>query len=414
MTETKEVKKRRHFTYTDPILTACVLFLTLFGTIMVLSASISSKTNIISEVMSAAVRQVAFLIISYAIYFVIVKFFTFELLNKWILVLLVIEIGMLIVTRAFGSIGGSYAWIRIGPLSLQPSEFAKVLMVMTIVVFMCDIKTTKVKKAWTIIRYPVLVFLTFAFLIVVYQHDFGSGFACLAIGAICFLVPSHKLFKPVKIGILIIAVLGIVLTALFMTEGFRMWLTSDELRAFMANNAVIGKIWNKVSYQFYRFLSAGNPLWDRFGYSQELLNSLLGMSRGNLTGIGLGNSIQKFGYLASASADYIFPVIVEELGLIGIACVFIPYTIMFYRLVKYALLVKSEKEKVVLIGTFTYFFIHMFLNIGGVSAFIPLTGVPLLLVSRGGSAMMASLALMGVSQNIIRKYNYKNDENNSR
>lgn len=414
MTETKQVKKRRHVTYTDPILTACVLFLTLFGTIMVLSASISSKTNIISEVMSAAVRQVAFLIISYTIYFVMIKLFSFELLNKWILVLLVIEIGMLIITRVFGSIGGSYAWILIGPLSLQPSEFAKVLMVMTIVVFMCDIKTTKVKKAWTIIRYPVLVFLAFAFFIIIYQHDFGSGFACLAIGAICFLVPSHKLFKPVKIAILIIAVLGIALTALFMTEGFRTWLTSDELRAFMASNAVIGKIWDKVSYQFYRFLSAGNPLWDRFGYSQELLNSLLGMSRGNLTGIGLGNSIQKFGYLASASADYIFPVIVEELGLIGIGCIFIPYTIMFYRLVKYALLVKSEKEKVVLIGTFTYFFVHMFLNIGGVSAFIPLTGVPLLLVSRGGSAMMASLALMGVSQNIIRKYNYKNDENNSR
>ena len=365
--------------------------------------------------MSALIRQILFLAVSYFLYFLMIKIFSFDLLNTWILVLLAIEMGLLIVTRVFGSIGGSYAWIRLGPLSIQPSEFAKVLMVLTITVFMCDIKTTKVKKAWTIIRYPVIVFLAFAFLIIVYQHDFGSGFACLAIGAICFLVPSHKLFRKVKIGILAIAVLGIVLTVLFMSEGFRNWLTSDELRAFMANNAFIGKIWNRVSYQFYRFLSAGNPLWDRFGYSQELLNSLLGMSRGSLTGIGLGNSIQKFGYLASASADYIFPVIVEELGLIGIACVFIPYFIIFYRLVKYALLVKTEKEKVVLIGTFTYFFVHMFLNIGGVSAFIPLTGVPLLLISRGGSAMMASLALMGVSQNIIRKHNAKySNEDNSR
>ena len=199
-----------------------------------------------------------------------------------------------------------------------------------------------------------------------------------------------------------------------MTEGFRNWLTSDAVAEFVANNRLFGKIFNKVAYQFYRFLSAGNPLWDRFGYSQELLNSLLGMSRGNLTGVGLGNSIQKFGYLASASADYIFPVIVEELGIIGIACVFIPYFIIYIRLIRYALLVKTEKEKVILVGTFAYLFIHMFLNIGGVTAFIPLTGVPLLLCSRGGTSMICTMAIMGISQNVIRKYNrrVREDENN--
>ena len=102
--------------------------------------------------MSALIRQILFLAVSYFLYFLMIKIFSFDLLNTWILVLLAIEMGLLIVTRVFGSIGGSYAWIRLGPLSIQPSEFAKVLMVLTITVFMCDIKTTKVKKAWTIIR----------------------------------------------------------------------------------------------------------------------------------------------------------------------------------------------------------------------------------------------------------------------
>ena len=137
------------------------------------------------------------------------------------------------------------------------------------------------------------------------------------------------------------------------------------------------------------------------------------MSRGNIYGVGLGNSIQKFGYLASASADYIFPVIVEELGLIGIACVFVPYFIIYFILIKYSLKVKTEKEKVLLMGTCAYLFVHMFLNIGGVTAFIPLTGVPLLLISRGGTSMICTLAIMGISQNVIRKYNSRiEDENN--
>ena len=381
---------------------------------MVISASISSKSNIINEVMSAAVRQVVFLLISFFLYFLMIKFFNYELLNKWITTLMVGEIALLLVTRVFGSIGGSYAWIRIGPISFQPSEFAKVIMVLTIVAFMCDRKGTNVNSVWDIIRYPVIMFFVFAFLIVIYQRDFGSGFACLAIGAICFLVPSNKECRGIKILIVAFAILIIVLTSYFMSESFRIMLTSEETKAFMNSSPLLSKIWNRMSYQFYRFLSAGNPLWDRFGYSQELLNSLLGMSRGGLTGVGLGNSIQKFGYLGSASADYIFPVIVEELGLIGIACVFIPYIIIFYRLLKYSLLVKTEKDKVILIGTFTYLFVHMFLNIGGVSAFIPLTGVPLLLISRGGSATMACLVMLGLSQNVIRKYNYRKNENHSR
>ena len=235
----------------------------------------------------------------------------------------------------------------------------------------------------------------------------------MGIGGICFLIPNNKLYKKWQIFIIIAVILIVIGTVLLMSEEFREFLTSDATTQFMSENRFIGKIFNKVAYQFYRFLSAGNPLWDRFGYSQELLNSLLGMSRGNITGVGLGNSIQKFGYLASASADYIFPVIVEELGLIGVACVFVPYFIIYVILIRYALKVKTEKEKVLLIGTFSYLFIHMFLNIGGVTAFIPLTGVPLLLISRGGTSMICTMAILGISQNVIRKYNARmRDENN--
>ncbi|MBQ1340934.1 MAG: FtsW/RodA/SpoVE family cell cycle protein [Erysipelotrichaceae bacterium] len=407
---TRKVRKRMK---TDIMITICLVFLTLFGTVMIASASITSRSNATQVVISSVIRQLIYVAAGFFVYLFMIKTFSLEKASKRIILELMGVGGLLLAARLFGNIGGAYAWISLGPLSFQPSEIAKVFIVLTIAIFMCDKRATNVKKASTLVFYPLFVLFVFGFIIIVIQSDFGSGFAFMAIGGICFLIPSNKLYRGWQIAIIVIVIVIFVATSLLMTEGFRNFLTSDVLREFMRNNKFLGKIFNKVAYQFYRFLSAGNPLWDRFGYSQELLNSLLGMSRGNIYGVGLGNSIQKFGYLASASADYIFPVIVEELGLIGIACVFVPYFIIYFILIKYSLKVKTEKEKVLLMGTCAYLFVHMFLNIGGVTAFIPLTGVPLLLISRGGTSMICTLAIMGISQNVIRKYNSRiEDENN--
>ncbi|MBQ3376337.1 MAG: FtsW/RodA/SpoVE family cell cycle protein [Erysipelotrichaceae bacterium] len=412
MSETP-VRKVRRKMETDVLMTLCIIFLVLFGTVMIASASITSRSNATRVVVSTSIRQLIYVALGLATYFYMIMMFNLEQVSKRIVLELMAVGFLLLVTRVFGNIGGAYAWISLGPLSFQPSEIAKVFIVLTIAVFMCDKRATNVKKASTLVFYPLAVLIIFGFLIIVYESDFGSGFAFMGIGGICFLIPNNKLYKKWQIFIIIAVILIVIGTVLLMSEEFREFLTSDATTQFMSENRFIGKIFNKVAYQFYRFLSAGNPLWDRFGYSQELLNSLLGMSRGNITGVGLGNSIQKFGYLASASADYIFPVIVEELGLIGVACVFVPYFIIYVILIRYALKVKTEKEKVLLIGTFSYLFIHMFLNIGGVTAFIPLTGVPLLLISRGGTSMICTMAILGISQNVIRKYNARmRDENN--
>ncbi|MBR2545488.1 MAG: FtsW/RodA/SpoVE family cell cycle protein [Erysipelotrichaceae bacterium] len=410
LNNTRKVRKRMK---TDIMITICLVFLTLFGTVMIASASITSRSNATQVVIASVIRQLIYVAAGFFVYLFMIKTFSLEKVSKRIVLELMGVGGLLLAARLFGNIGGAYAWISLGPLSFQPSEIAKVFMVLTVAVFMCDKRATNVKKASTLIFYPLFVLFVFGIIIILVQSDFGSGFAFMGIGGICFLIPSNKLYKKWQIFIVLVVIAIFVITSLLMTEGFRNFLTSDSLRAFIQENRFLGKIFNKVAYQFYRFLSAGNPLWDRFGYSQELLNSLLGMSRGNLTGVGLGNSIQKFGYLASASADYIFPVIVEELGIIGIACVFVPYFIIYFILIKYSLKVKTEKEKVLLMGTCAYLFIHMFLNIGGVTAFIPLTGVPLLLISRGGTSMICTLAIMGISQNVIRKYNSRIENENN-
>lgn len=400
---------------TDPWLSISMITLMIFSTIMIGSANISSRDTVLADVSYAVLKQLLFIVAAGICYFVALRMFSFKRVRVWIMVLLFIETVLLLITRLFGSVGGAYAWIQLpGGMTIQPSEFAKILIIMTVANYMCDIRNRRTVKASMMTATPLLTMALFGLLIILYQRDFGSGFAFLAIGFICFEIPGHKLLRKSQRFIFILMILTVAGTVFLMSGTFEKWLLSEGVQAWLDSDGTIPHLVSKISYQFYRFISAGDPLWDRFGYSQELLNSLLGIARGNVRGVGLGSSIQKFGYLASADADYIFPVIVEELGVLGIALVFVPYIIIYAVLISYAFKVQTEKEKVVLIGTASYLFVHMFLNIGGVSALIPLTGVPLLMVSRGGTSLMSVFFLFGVCQSIIRKHNNgKKDENNS-
>jgi cell division protein FtsW len=157
----------------------------------------------------------------------------------------------------------------------------------------------------------------------------------------------------------------------------------------------------KISPTFAaRFSAVTNPDYHNDA-TREIFYSLLGISRGKLLGVGLGNSVQKFGYLVSSDADYIFAVIVEETGLFGIGLVFIPYIVLIGTLLSKARRVEKDTGRVILMGTVFYLFVHFMFNVGGVSGLIPLTGVPLLLISRGGSALISILFLLGLCQGVI-------------
>lgn len=415
MTALKIAQKKSRRAGTDRLISLSVAVLVVFSVIMIASANISSRDTVVRDVVMAVVKQLVFIVVGFVAYSFCLRFFSFKLVKSWIVFALLAETGALLLTRVFPAVGGAHAWIRLpGDVTIQPSEFAKILIILVIANFMCDIKNKRIVKPAALIRIPLWVMFIYALIIVIWQSDFGSGFAFLAIGCICFLLPNHKSLRVPQFIILLLMLAVVLATVFLMSSSFESWIRSEAVQSWLNSEKGIAKILSRISYQFYRFISAGDPLWDRFGYSQELLNSLLGIARGRIRGVGLGNSIQKFGYLASADADYIFPVIVEELGLLGIALVFIPYTVLYICLILHALKVKTEKEKVVLIGTVTYLFVHMFLNIGGVTAFIPLTGVPLLFISRGGTSMISVLALLGICQNIIRNSSrVKTDENNS-
>ena len=131
--------------------------------------------------------------------------------------------------------------------------------------------------------------------------------------------------------------------------------------------------------------------------------SLVSFANGGLFGLGYGNSIHKYMNFPNPSNDFILPVIVEETGILGFITFLILYGCLLIPIVNASFKTERLSSKIVLLGVFTYFTVHFILNIGGVSGLIPLTGVPLLMVSSGGSSLLASLIALALAQNEMKR-----------
>ena len=129
------------------------------------------------------------------------------------------------------------------------------------------------------------------------------------------------------------------------------------------------------------------------------------MSEGGLKGKGIGNSTRKYMNFPEANNDFILAIIIEECGFIGFLFLLALYGFIIYRLFYYARRIKSESARIILVGTAMYFFLHIFLNVGGVTGLIPLTGVPLLMISSGGSSTLSVMCAVGIAQAVIMRFN---------
>ena len=158
-------------------------------------------------------------------------------------------------------------------------------------------------------------------------------------------------------------------------------------------------------YQVSRITAWLDPLSDPYNTSQQLVNALIAFKNGGLFGLGLGNSTQKFGYIPEAHNDFIGAIIYEELGIIGLGLIIIPTCIIIFKLLNYSQKIKENKSRIILLGIASYFFLHLLINLGGVSGLIPMTGVPLLFISSGGSSTVTAFVAIGIAQAIIARYN---------
>lgn len=387
----------------DKLMHLCIIILLVFGTIMIASTSVGETSADQSDiVLKTILKQCAFLIGAYISMTFISRNFV-KLLSREVKIrddkkenrkmknlyrgifriIGFVIIGMLLYTVLFGAnINGSKAWINLGPISLQPSEFAKAYMIVLLGLVVNDYGHRKL--TFSQFMSEPLAFFVVVIVLIFLQNDNGTLMVFTAITAFCLFIPSNPALDKLKTALLLgvgLAVVGLI----FLSTDFGM--------------SILEKF--DLGYKFHRFTSAADPFSDVYNTGYNLAYSLYAIASGGLTGLGLGASKLKYGYLPEASTDFIFSVTIEETGIIGLLIIVGCYALIIYKLFYYAIKTKSEGYKIILIGTIVYLCVHFILNVGGISALIPLTGVPLLFISSGGSSLISIMCLMGVCQSII-------------
>jgi cell division protein FtsW len=267
------------------------------------------------------------------------------------------------------SANGATRWLGWGPLTLQPSEVAK----LTVLVFVADLLARR--AAWmsdaraTLV--PVLVVMATFGLLLMAQPNLGTT---LVLGAI------------------VLAVLYVAGTPLMPLAGLS-----------VAGGLLATVLALAAPYRRARVLAFLDPWKDYENTGYQTIQSLVGLASGGITGTGLGQSRAKWGFLPYAHTDFIFAIIGEELGLVGaltVVALFVAFCVLGARA---ALLAPDRFGMLLAAGITSWFGVQAFVNIGAVIGILPITGVPLPFVSYGGTSLMINLVAAGLLLNVARQ-----------
>jgi cell division protein FtsW len=366
---------------------ATVLLLSVFGAIMSTSAGMNQNATT-NTILFSLIKQILFIIVGYVLMVNSARYGKLRVIQNTIFYVALATTILLLLPLGFEARGGAQAWIVLPfiNITIQPSEFAKVVIILLFASYLGDVQA-KTKTVFQIIKIPMGFLLVYTFIIIVLQSDLGSGFILFVLGWFLLLIPSIPKLKGLKIGLSMITILGFTLI---------FWLLSPAGLEFIGNLPI-------SSYQISRFTDMANPFIERHDSAFQLFNSLIAFTKGNWWGIGLGKSVQKLGYLPVADSDYILPIIVEEIGIFGFVAVLVGYATILFTLLSKVMKVVNEKGKMIVFGVALLLMLHFILNVGGVTASIPLTGVPLLMISAGGSSLLAIMIAIGFAQGIIAR-----------
>lgn len=346
-----------------------ILFLLVIGNLMVYSSSMIWADYIYNNKYYYLIRQLIFTFLS-LIFFIFFSNYDYKKLKKFINPLMIISIILLIIVLIPG-IGmqknGARSWIGIKDFSFQPSEITKIVLILFTAKF-CSNNEGEFAKTKSLILYTIFLLLIFG--LIMLEPDFGSGFILV----ITILLMMYKdLIKHRFI------ILGIIL-ALFAIAGL----------------III------APYRIDRINSYINPWSDPLGSGFQIIQSLYSISPSGLFGTGLFKSRQKFFFLPEPQTDFIFAIIVEELGLIGGIVIILLFFYIIFSGYKAAITISDPFGKNVLFGFSTLLFVQSFINIGVVIGLLPVTGVTLPFLSYGGSSLIITMSMMGINLNILK------------
>lgn len=371
----------------DRYINWAVALLLLAGTFTIISTNVGKTTSAPNIVPKVLMKQCMFVLCGYIAMWFMNRWFRFKWYSKVEGLIIGISIFMLILPFFFAEIGGSHAWILIGGISLQPSEFAKPL-----IIIICATCLYRAKKETDMLKVRGQLFKRawFSFVlisgIVAIQKDMGTLVIICFIFLSCIMIPKYAVLQRMQ-RLLKLFVYGAVAAAIVLF-GITNIGTEIIKHTSLAHIAV-------------RVENFKDPYTDVYGDGYQPANSLYGIASSDIRGKGIGNSTRKYGYLTQADNDYILAVLLEETGVFGLFGLVILYGMIEIRLFYYTFKTSEDMYKVILGGIGVYLFMHFFLNAGGVACLIPFTGVPLLFISSGGTSLMSIMLTMGLAQNCI-------------
>ncbi len=377
---------KKMFLKMDLFLLLLMVLFSIFGCIMIFSASsVAAVLRYFVPSNYYFIRQLVFVVLSFAIGFIFVLNIPTSKYKSVANLFLIGVVVALLGLYGYGIIAnGARSWYDFGFFSVQPSEFAKSILIVFMAVYYDRFSSVK-KVRFVNASFPFLVGLLMA-VIILLQPDLGGAIIIGAISYFIFLsVPI-----PVKFKRLVTLVLGsglaICLLLLFVTGG--KILPEHQLGRLT--------FWDPCE----RYLDKTNS-----GY--QVCNGFIAINNGNLFGEGLGESTQKYLYLPEAHTDFIFPIIVEELGLLFGIFVVVMYFVLLMRVFKIAKEAGNIRNSVLAYGVFLLLLAHILVNLLGVLGAIPLTGVPLPFLSYGGSFCINTIVMLFVVQRVaIENHDY--------
>ena len=350
----------------DKILFITVIILSLFGIIMIYSSSSIWANYKFNDSFHYIKYQSFFFILGLFIMIFISKInYKFYYKNSNIILLVSFILLVLVLIPGIGSIrNGSRSWFGIGSLGIQPSEAAKI----SLIIFTSKYLSKGNNKFIDII--PVLLIVGVFFLLIMLQPDLGTGLILfISIISVLFISGVNMKFF---IGGGIIGIIGVVLLIII------------------------------APYRMNRITSFLNPWKDPLGTGFQMIQSLYAIGPGGLLGNGYLRSVQKHFYLPEPQTDFIFSIICEEFGVVGALIVVGLFIILLYRCIKISNKCNNLFGKYLSFGIIFQMIFQTVMNLSVVVGLIPVTGVTLPFLSYGGSSLLVSMTSIGIILNISR------------
>lgn len=355
----------RFFKNYDYLLLGATIFLLALGLSILYSADTeySLSSIAVKQSINAGIGFIGLLILSKIDY---------RLFKSYSGVLYLGVIFMLVMVKIIGfSVNEAQSWIDLGFFQLQPATLAQLLMVLILAKYFSE-RYEEMHTFGAIIKSGVYAGIPAA--LIAWQPDFGSALVVVFIWVIMLLASNAK-----RIYITLFGVLGL---------------------------ASLPVIWNFLrDYQKDRVFTFLNPLADPMGAGWNVNQAMIAIGSGQIWGRGLGHGTQsQLNYIPEKHTDFIFAMLAEEMGFVGVSLLLILLFIVMYRGLKITILARDFFGTYMAIGILAMFFVHILINIGMNLGIMPVTGIPLPFISYGGTAIVVNLAAVGILLSIFRRY----------